>query len=40
MQDLDKCVSVYAACPDDAQKHWNFLAKYRSHFKKIEGTSV
>jgi hypothetical protein len=40
LQDLDKCVSVYVAKPTDTQKPWHFLAKYRSHFKKIEGQPV
>lgn len=39
LQDLDKCVTVYAARPEDTQKPWHFLAKHRSHVKKIEGES-
>ena len=38
-QDLDRCVTLYVAHPEDPTKPWRFLAKYRSHFKKIEGDS-
>ena len=31
------CVSVYMAQPSDQQQPWQFFARHRAHYKKIEG---
>jgi len=36
-QDLDLCVTVYIAQPGGGdQQPWQFLAKHKAHYKKIE----
>ena len=36
-QDLDLCVTVYIAWPGRVdQQPWQFLAKHKAHYKKIE----
>ena len=37
IQDLDLCVTVYVAQPEDTENPWEFLAKHRSHYKIING---
>ena len=40
MQDIDRCVSVYTAQPDDEHQPWQFFARHRAHYKAIEGISI
>ena len=34
------CVSVYTAHPDSDDQPWQFFARHRAHYKKIEGQSI
>ena len=34
------CVSVYISRPSDDNQPWQFFARHRAHYKKIEGMII